>query len=530
MSRTDELSARPFGPELSARPEGPEWVGGRFELLGDPGVVAQNQRYLWKQLWSGSAELPVAEDELWARAVDRATGEAVRFVPRSDRMYWGDDLRREAVARVVMQLGLAAVVPVLHAGPGVVYAEAPEAGWPRLSLTDAAACTIAACEAAEWLLAAGVDRELHVGPAHLRVLGGGEVAWVVPGVAALAAVEAHSPGFNYEDREAHERAVAGVFGARPKTWDWREDAVSAVVWQMAGMFFTLAGEEALVAEERLAAVAQVYLGKDSGLCVAELAALLVPLTAAPELWAERVVKLPHVRTSPRLAMDWDRIVADGEALMATPAEDAYSARHPQYVTIPLAAAYHQRASLAFNNGEYEAALVEATAAVRWDPSVGHRATRAVILDALGRLAEARAEIDAAFATPPLVESEDWYRGPLAPAEEARVVAARGTIALREGRLVEAAEDLLRAWRLEPTAARISAYGAVLYALGRIEEAAEVEAMAVAAAPEDAGFRWALVVSLVRLGRRDEAQAHARALLRLAPGVYDERVGRVPLVR
>lgn len=507
MSRTDELTPR-------------------FELLSDPEVVAQNQQYLWKQLWGGGKELPVAEDELWVRAVDRVTGEAVRFVPRSDRMFWGDDLRREAAARVVMQLGLAGVVPVLHAGPGVVYAEAPEAGWPRLSSTDAAACTISACEAAELLLAAGVDRELHVGPGLLRVLGGGEVAWVVPGVTSLAAVEAHSPGFDHAGREAHERMVAGAFGARPRTWDWRDDAVARVVWELAGMFFTLAGEQALVADERLAALAQVYLGKDSGLCVAELAALLVPLTAAPELWAERVDKLPHVRVPPRLVMDWDRIVADGEALMAAPAGDTYSARHPQYVTIPLAEAYHQRACVAVNCGEYDSALIEATKAVEWDPTVGHRTTRAVILDALGRLAEARAEIDAAFATPPLVESDDWYHGPLAPEEEARVHSVRGTIALREGTLAQAEVDLRRAWELEPTVARISAYGAVLYALGRIEEAAKVEAMAVAAAPEDAGVRWALVVSLVRLGRVAEAQGHARELLRLAPGVYDERVGRV----
>jgi tetratricopeptide (TPR) repeat protein len=485
---------------------------------------------LWKQLWGGGKELPVPEDELWVRAVDRATGEAVRFVPRSGRMFWGDDLRREAAARVVMQLGLAAVVPVLHAGPGVVYAEAPEAGWPRLSLTDAAACTISACEAAESLLAAGVDRELHVGPWLLRVLGGGEVAWVVPGVTSLAAVEAHSPGFDYAGREAHERAVAGVFGARPRTWDWRDDAVARVVWELAGMFFVLAGEEALVAEERLAALAQVYLGKDSGLCVAELAALLVPLTAAPELWAERIIKMPHVRVVPRLVMDWGLIVADGEALMAEPAEDSFSARHPQYVTIPLAEAYHQRACIAVNNGEVESALVEATRAVQWDPTVSHRATRAVILDALGRLAEARAEIDAAFMTPPLVEAEDWYHGPLAPAEEARVVATRGAIALRAGDLAQAEADLRRAWEIEATAARISAYGAVLYALGRIEEAAKVEAMAVAAAPEDAGVRWALVVSLVRLGLAAEAQGHARELLRLAPGVYDERVGRVLALR
>ena len=505
-----------------------EWIGGRFELLGDPGVVAQNQQYLWKQLWGGWQALPVAEDELWVRAVDRTTGEAVRFVPRSGRIFWGDDLRREAAARAVMRLGLAAVVPVLHAGPGVVYGETPEAGWPRLSLTDAAACTISACEAAESLLAAGVDRELHVGPGLLRVRGGGEVAWVVPRVNSLAAVEAHSPGFDYEGREAHERMVAGVFGARAKRGDGREDAVARVVWELAGMFFVLAGEEALVADERMAALAQVYLGKDSELCVAELAALLAPLTAAPELWAERISKMPHVRVAPRLAMDWDRIVADGEALLAGPAEDMFSARHPQYVTIPLAEAYHQRACVAFNCGEYDSALIEASAAVQRDPSIGHRTTRAVILDALGRLAEARVEIDAAFMSPPLVVAEeDWrHHKPLAPAEEARLVAARGTIALREGALAQAEVDLRKAWELEPTAARSSAYGAVLYALGRVEEAAKVEAMAVAAAPEHPGFRWALVVSLVRLARADEAQAHARELLRLAPGVYDERVGRV----
>ena len=492
----------------------------RFELVSDPAPVVENLRQLWRKLWAGWAKLPLADDQLWVHAVDRASGASVRVVPRGARMFWGDDLRSEAVARVVMRMGLPDVVPVLHAGPGVVYAEPPASdGWPRLAVSDAAACALAACEVAARLLAVGVTNELMIGPGNLRVLGGGRIAWLVPGVSTFAAVDDNAGG-------TCEKRVAAVFGALPESHDWQQDPVARVVWQLAGMFFELAGDEALVKDMRLAAVARVFLARNTGLDVAGLAGLLVELTAEPEAWRAWLAGLPVVRVPPRLALDWDLIIEDGEVLTATPPENVWSARHSAFVTIPLAEAYHQRACLAFNGGRIAEALGDATMAVKWDASVVHRTTRAVILDALGRMEEARAEIDAAFATPPLIEVEDWYGQALEPAEEARVYATRGTIALRERAYVQAEEDLRRAFAAEPTAARAHALGAVLYARGQVLAASQAEAISVSLAPDNPGYRWALVLSLVRLGRLAEARAHADELLKLAPGVYDERVAAI----
>lgn len=504
---------------------GPEAIGGRFAVTGDVAVVVQNLQYLGRTLWRGGGKLPLPEDQLWVPALDRETGASVRVVPRQGRMLWGDDVGREAAARVVMRMGLPGVVPVLHAGPGVVYAEPGVGpGWPELGLGAAAVCVVKACEVAARLNAAGLGH-LPVGPSHVRVPRGGDIAWILPAVQTLAVVDMHTVGSRDKDREVQERAIAEAFGGAVNQERWSREAALPTVWDLAWMFFILAWDEAIVAGERVAAVARVVLERPLEVSAAELAGLLVPLTPEPAVWAERVAALPVVRTPPRLPLDWDLVIADGEAVRATPAENMFLERHPQYVTVPLAGAYHQRASVAFNNCAYAEALVDATRAVELDDTVGYRTTRAVILDALGRGEEARAEIDAAFATPPLRPSGDWYRGALATDEEARVYAARGVIGLRARGFAEAEADLRRAWELQPTAARAGALGAALYGLGRVDEAVVLEAIAVAAAPEDAGLRWGLIVSLVRLGRTDEARGHAEVLLRVAPGVFDERVGR-----
>jgi tetratricopeptide (TPR) repeat protein len=507
-----------------------EAIAGRFAAVGDPAAVADSKS-LWRRLWRDEGP-EIGEDELWVRGVDQVSGAPVRMVPRAGRIAWGEDVRREAVARTVMALGLPVCVPVLHAGPGVVYAEPAAAGrWPSLSVAQAAECTLAVCEAVAHLHAAGCGEELQFGPGNLRICGDGRVAWVVPGVSTLATVDEHRLG----QREALEEELARTFGRKRVTDDWYLDPVRRALWSLTGVFFGLTSVQAAArAGAPAKTLATVFQKKTTTAEVTDVAGLgrvLLALVEDPAGWAERVARLPAVPVVPRLRYDWDAIVADGEALMATPPEDRFVARHPEYVTVPLAAAYHQRASRIFNNsGDAAGALGDARLAVKWDATASHRTTRAVILEATGELAAARAEIDAAFATAPLTapgEEEYRYVEPLEPPELARAFAARGSIALRERAFAQAEEDLRRAWELDRRAEHAIAFAAALYSRGHVQAAAELEAEAALLAPAEPRHRWALLLSLIRLRRFAEARAQAEVLIGLAPGVYEERLARVP---
>jgi Flp pilus assembly protein TadD len=65
-------------------------------------------------------------------------------------------------------------------------------------------------------------------------------------------------------------------------------------------------------------------------------------------------------------------------------------------------------------------------------------------------------------------------------------------------------------------------GAALYACGDVAAAAEVEARSVELEPGNARYRWALVISLRKLGRAREAQAQAERILALEPAVAAHR--------
>lgn len=509
-----------------------EVLGGRFAVVGDPAELI-DERTLWKRRFRGAEPGPIAEEKLWVRGVDEVSGATVRVVPRRERMDWAEDLRREAGARAVMSARPRGVVPVLHAGPGVVYAE-PPTGEPRgtRTIAEAAAYTLAACEVVAQVHALGWREDLYFGPGNLKLLAGGEVAWLVPGIAALeVADESEREGSPLLDA-GDVRAVTEVFGAYEEDPGWYADPVMRGLWRLTGLFFSLV-DVARLAEargtERFAALevlAWVFLikGPRAGVVdVAGLAGWLSTLVDGGEAWAERVATMPVVRVVPRMAIDWDAVIADGEALLATPGANTWEDRHPEYLKVPLAAAYHQRASGIFNcGGELEAALGEATRAVELDATVEYRTTRAVILDAMGRVEEARAEIEAAFATAPLAVDPEWDGLAARPATVARAHATRGAIALRERAYAQAESDLRRAWEVEPTAAHAHALGAVLHARGQVHAASQVEAEAVRLAPEEPRFRWALVVSLLRLRRFAEAQAQAEELLRMAPEVYGVR--------
>jgi Flp pilus assembly protein TadD len=281
----------------------------------------------------------------------------------------------------------------------------------------------------------------------------------------------------------------------------------------------------------------------------------------------------------RGSRNWDRIIADGEARLP-------AAAHREYIAMPLGVAYHQRGSRAFAAGDLAAALRDVERAAALDPwFLRYHTTRAVVLDALGRDEEAFEAVDA-FLTlmdaearkghaivrwqtskglwaevepleaevreaarrvlPALRDVDDAevdlrilsfthemglhaMRGGAQPnGDPARAHATRGTLALRAGRLDLAEADLRRAMALQSNAFHAHCLGAALYARGDAAGAAEVEARSVAMEPRNTRYRWALVMSLRRLGRAREARAQAEEILALEPAVpaHRERFARL----
>jgi Flp pilus assembly protein TadD len=257
--------------------------------------------------------------------------------------------------------------------------------------------------------------------------------------------------------------------------------------------------------------------------VAALARLFLLLAGAPNL-EDRVARMPAISTLPPRALDWDAIIAEGEALLAVPEDQR---RYLGDIGCPLADAYHQRAIAAWSRGDGAGALRDADRAVALDPRyLPYTNTRAVLLDAVGRSDEARAALDDAIARflmrkPKVRDDRPFF--PTSPAEHARAHATRGLAALREGAIAEAEIDLRRAVRLRPESALYAhALGAALYAAGDIEGAAEAEARSVELDPANTRYRWALVGSLRALGRGREAQEHASMIVQQEPHVAAHR--------
>lgn len=463
-------------------------------------------------------DLPTDEDGQWAPGVDRVTGVPVRIVGR--RIWaWLVDLRRETVAQRVMQAAIPGVVPVLHALPGVVYAHPPPVRpRPRLALAAAAACTLAVCELAARLAAIGVT-EMAYGPRNLRLTPqpneSWAPAWVVPSIPAFVAFDAFDAG---------------------------EDAPRV---GLSGFFFSL------LAPEDAATLADLA-GLDEP---AALARELLAHVDRPEAWRRRVLALAALPLAPAVELDDEAVVREGERVLAELSRPrvrrrgrgilgTMRARHDDYrkvwdaehVGFPLAVAYHRRAARALARGDQAAAVQAIDRAVALDGHARNRISRAVILDAMGRTTEARLEIEAAFAAEGLGAPlrYDFTRDrPVPDHERARAHATRGAIALRQGDLASAEHDLRRALELHETAAHAHALGAVLFGRGDIAAAASVEARSVELAPDVPRYRWALIVSLHRLGRADEAGEHMQLILRKAPDdptwrARDARLASAPL--
>jgi tetratricopeptide (TPR) repeat protein len=512
-------------------------LAGRFEVRGSASTVVTNNRILWKRLFLGrESPKTVREEELWLHAIDRQTGADVWIAPRGEAYGWEHDLRREAIARHVMAMRLPSTVTVLHVGPGVVFAEPPPAEpRPTLPLAAAATCTLEACEVVARLHAvgcAGSAGGLFFGPRNLRVVEvdmSWHIAWLVPGLDALNLLDT---------AEAQER------GASDKPRD--EDPIALDLMRLTELFFSL-HPAALAPDPRprqrdaeraaaRSALARLHRGEEDAPPigdVASLAQLFLPLVEPKSAWAQRIAALPVVRSLPRLSLDWDGIIAEGEAELAK-GTDGSTRDHDNnpFIALPLAAAYHQRASRSFARGDLRAALTDAERAIALDAFLPYHTTRAVLLDALGRRAEARREIDGALAVAPPPSDDEHRRWieTLPPSKEdhARARVTRGMIAYREGALAEAAEDLRRALDLYPTAFAAHALGAALYARGDAQGAAEAEALSVELEPENLRYRWALVLSLRKLGREGEARTHGEQILQMAPGapVHQQRFAQI----
>ncbi|MCY1070358.1 hypothetical protein OV090_36785 [Nannocystis sp. RBIL2] len=531
----------------------PRVIADRFEVV----TSGRSLKSLWWEQHYN--DRPYGEDDLWTLAVDRRTGARVRVLepPDGPVWSWAADMWTESVAHHVIAAAMPHTVPILHVGPGVVFAEPPPAvPRPRLRPAQAAACALAACEVVARLHAIGCGgecgRTARGFPAHdlttpigfgrhnLRMTqesGEWKIAWLVPGHLALADLDDDPPASEPDAlaRDLQDRLAGSILdeppGDLPPKYDPHCDPIARDLARLAGFYLSLApparGQPAAVdAIRRLAAGEPVV--RD----VAGLARLLVELGPAGA-WDARLSALPVVDVLPPPVLDWDHVIAAGEARLP----DLVPRQRP-YVVLPLAVAYHRRASLRAALAPDDA-LRDVDRAVELDPIAPHHVTRAVLLDRLGRRDEARAAIAAAFAAPEYTgaptEDVDGFRLLDAPAvvlgdrERARAHATRGTIALRDGDLALAEHDLRRAVDLEPTAAHLHALAAAVYARGDLAGAAALEARAVELEPTSARYRWDLVVSLHRLGRRDEALFHARKLEAMEAGDPNGRARRIRLL-
>lgn len=492
-----------------------ELLAERFELMDDEEEVIEYRRWLPQWIRQGNVD----EQRLWVRAMDRETGRSVVYSPPiPDAREVSSTI--EQVAREVMALRLESVIPVLHVGPGIVYAEPwPVAPRPALGLAEAAACAATACEVVAHLQAIG-DVELSFSPRHLRLAphdGGFRVSWLIPVVPALARLDASARDNASTQNPLTDRDIEMLFGDEAPEPLSRSVTVSiAIQRNLVAFFFSLLGPDAAQPEGPLgASLRQIHDGTGWVADITALMRLFVGSVAAPETWTPRIAALPTLRAAPRRPRDWDAKITDLELAIA-------EWRAP-VTALQLACAYHQRASRSFAAGDAHAALADVDRALVLDHSIGYQTTRAVLLDHIGQRTAARAEAaDACMRAAALrldsgsvaafMDADDL----VSHADYARALATAGLFAAHDGDLAAAERDLRRSLALQPTAAAAHALGSVLYRLGEVADAAEFEAQSVELEPTNARYRWALVVSLHRLGHTEEAHRHASEVLRREP--------------
>ena len=277
-------------------------------------------------------------------------------------------------------------------------------------------------------------------------------SWPVPGVPDLDLFEALELAGDRAKESQHPR------------WRYDFDPILHDLWQLSFFFFSLLAPEVQRGggldpdgREALGTLVRIRDEGPEGAGIRDAASMAGIFTKIAPLPATSGEALPVVRVLPRLYPDWDDVVADGEVLLKN------EARNPDYFRLPLAAAYHQRASRAWARGDVPAALDDAERAIALDNHAPYHTTRAVLLDAQNRRTEAGEAISKVceiLEGPPKPRRPWQEEEPDDSAERARALLTRGIFALRDRRLDEAEADLRRAAELHPTSLSTRALSAL----------------------------------------------------------------------
>lgn len=280
----------------------------------------------------------------------------------------------ETAARVAMGIDSPWLVPVRSWDP-VVHAEPPPAERPDhpLSPREAAICLVQLCDvlskahAGGW---AGLEVDVH-DVMTVRDGDGWRIAVVLPhlpprGKFGRAVGRWEEPRVRADLRTAVGFFADLVTGTIPDPWRyWSGTAVPEV------------GDPALQA-----ALQEVLDGDGCPVSdAAGLASLVLPLASELAAVVERMPRVSRVR----IRHDWDRLVALGEAELAQRPGDSFK-------TLPLAAAYHQRAVERMEAGDLPVAIRDLDRAVELDPGPKHLTTRAMARRSTDDLDRAIAEV------------------------------------------------------------------------------------------------------------------------------------------
>lgn len=248
---------------------------------------------------------------------------------------------------------------------------------------------------------------------------------------------------------------------------------------------------------------------------ASLAATLRPLARDPDAWRARIDAIP--RGGPAaLRRAWSRLIELGEAELATRPNDPY-------VVLPLAAAWHQRASAHFAHGDLDAAWRDLERCLALDPWCRYLTTRGTLRCARGDLRGALVDFSDAIDKVRIRRVDDvgheaefhvspWSQG--ATDEGRRALYARGVTRYRLGDLEGAHHDLFDALLVQwdssmegsatpPDFRRMLARALVTVLRARRTAGVDIDP-------------WHLVDELLACDRRDEALAEARAAIAAQP--------------
>lgn len=450
--------------------------------------------------------------------------------PSEEPRGWGARfVEREAIetaARVAMSIESPWLLPVVSASP-VVYAGSIEGARPDvpLSIADAVECLLQLCDvlsrahSAGWL---GLAVDLH----DVRVFRDGE-GWRVSVVIPHLPTRGRFPHALWTQRSpARGDLCTAVLFLRDLVVGHVPEPLS--MWGQSSEYTR--GEIPELGDDRVRARLVELFDHESHApsitSAASLAEAVLPLARNTDTWRTRIDAMPE-RAPASLRRDWDRLVELGEAELTERPGDPY-------VVLPLAAAWHQRACVAFSRRDSAAALSDIDRCLALDRWCRYLVTRGSVREAAGDLRGALDDFTEAVDSVRLhgpwnldddlnFPSSRWLSkdgfSPGASEDGARALYARGVTRYRLGDLDGAHQDL--------TDAASDAYdlshdgGSARFAFASLIDRALVTVLRARIAAGHDDDRPPLVEALRALGRRDEALTEARVVLASRPD--DERL-------